>query len=442
MYGCMDAVDRARGWWKGEYSKNPVFTLFATVMVLMLLVFIIAAVITGGKSVANMFWANRFETFSDYFDSIVYSSDNPYTAGVIYPPLITVFYEIIGHFAIPFADPLFIDPTFLEFPFKELSLALRNSQMGLMSYLVITILTFYAVRRIVSKLSEGKNINAEALFLLLALSYPLLFAVERGNNVIIAVVFCFIFLMGYKSENKIIRYASYAALGVAAGIKIYPALFGLLILRDRKYREMLECVLVVAVIFFLPFLFTDGNPIMMIENILDYAVPESVAGFINLTQLTFAIFQTVLPHGTVVLMSNIVVLTVTSLSVIIILFDRKMKPWKVIALIAFNIILGPGVGTQYLFVYVAIPLVYFLISEKEMTRENKFFLLCFIIVLMLVPGVEHPGEAYSQLAISTIKSVFVIAMTVYLIIEGIRRLYRNFMEKRKEEGAVSDTDEI
>ena len=427
----MDAVDRAKDWWKGEYSKNPVFTLFATVMVLMLLVFIIVAVVTGGKSITNMFWVNRYETFSDYFDSIVYSSNNPYSIGVIYPPLITVFYEIIGHFAIPFTDP----------SITSLSLALRNSQLGLMSYFVITLLTFYAVRRIVSKLSEGKNINAEALFLLLALSYPLLYTVERGNNVILAVVFCFIFLMCYKSENKVIRYLSYAALGVAAGIKIYPALFGLLILRDRKYREMLECMLTVALIFFLPFLFTDGNPIMMVENILDYAVPESVAGFINLTQLTFAIFQTVLPHGTVVLMSNIVVLTVTFLSMIIILFDRGMKPWKVVALISFNIILGPGVGTQYLFVYVAIPLVYFLLTEKEMTRENKFFLLCFIIIMALIPGVEHPGEAYSQLAISTIKSVFVIAMTVYLIVEGIRRLYRDRMEKRKEERAVSDADE-
>jgi Protein of unknown function (DUF2029). len=441
MYGCMDAVDRAKNWWKGEYSKNPVFTLFATVMALMLLVFIVVAVITGGKSVTNMFWVNRYETFSDYFDSIAYSSNNPYSIGVIYPPLITVFYAAIGHFAIPFADPSFIDPSAVASASQLLSLQLRNSQMGLMSYFVITLLTFYAVRRIVSKLSEGKSINAEALFLLLALSYPLLYTVERGNNVILAVVFCFIFLMGYKSENKIIRYLSYAALGVAAGIKIYPALFGLLILRDRKYKEMLECVIIVALIFFIPFLFTDGTPMMMVDNILDYAVPESVAGFINLTQLTFAIFQTILPHGTVVLMSNIVVLTVTLLSVIIIFFDRGMKPWKVVALIAFNIILGPGVGTQYLFVYVVIPLVYFLITENQMTRENKFFLLCFIIILALIPGIEHPGEAYSQLAISTIKSVFVIAMTVYLIVEGIRRLYREFREKRKGQMALIDIDE-
>ena len=69
------------------------------------------------------------------------------------------------------------------------------------------------------------------------LSGLMLFALERGNSILLAVVFLLVFLWGYQAENKIFQYLSFCALGAAAGIKISPALFGLILLSERRYKD-------------------------------------------------------------------------------------------------------------------------------------------------------------------------------------------------------------
>jgi hypothetical protein len=414
-------IDRIKQRYLKGYDKDPVFTLFLTILMLFFIVFVAAAIITSGDTFYGIINPNKQNFFSDHFDSVFYSHELPYTFHkVIYPPLVTVFYAVIGDLTIPFIPNLdVLSPE-----------TIRDSQMGLMFFIIIMLLSFYLLHLIYSKLMKDKDVRTvqkELMFLLvILLANPFIYALERGNNIILALVFCFVFVLGYRSENKWIRYASYIALGCAAGFKIYPAILWLLILRERRYKEAGICAVIVIVLLFLPFVFTDGNPLVLLENIVHHA--KINLGLTNINQLMMETLHLTLkmPYETASAVGWALTGVFTLLSYIVILFDKKMKFWKILALLSCNLILGPGVGVQYQIIYMLIPVLYFLAAEKKLTRENLFYVVCFAMMFVLIPGI----------IVSALESAFVLLVAVVLLGEGLVRIYRNTNMRRNTSTAA------
>jgi len=399
-------ADTMRNMFRKEYDKRPVSTLFLTIIIIFFIIFVAAAIVSGGSTFNNMLNSPGSNVFMDHFDSVLYSSDHPYTKyGVIYPPLATVLYAALGRFIIPYVNvPAGTGLT------AEL---IRDSQMGMLSFVLITLLTFFALYLVYSRSMKDKDIRKELLFLFaIVLTFPFIYAIERGNSIILVIVFCLIFLAGYRSENKWIRYMAYASLGCATGFKLYPAILWLLTLRDRRYKEAGICALIVAALILIPFLFTDGGPIVLLDAIFRH-VPTSV-GFTNIGQIVHGTFGDFLglSENMVSAINYAVLGGFTLLSFIVILFDREMKFWKVVALISCNLVLGPGVGVPYQLVYMWLPILYFLASEKHMSRENAFYTVCFAMIFVLIPGIGGTG------------SVFVIIVAAAILYEGIARICR------------------
>ena len=63
----------------------------------------------------------------------------------MYPPLMTVFYAILGHFIIPYVS---VAPGQLD------DFAIRDSQLGIMSFVILTLLTFYALYLVFSRIMK------------------------------------------------------------------------------------------------------------------------------------------------------------------------------------------------------------------------------------------------------------------------------------------------
>ena len=408
-------IDRIGIAYRKEYEKNPVSTLFLTILIVCLIIFVVAAIITAGDSARQVLVTDPNNTFMDYFNSIKYGVEGPYAKWkVIYPPLVTIMYTVLGHFLVPFVDVP---------PGEELSFAMRYTQMGMMSFFVITILTFFLLHWIFKKVMKNTDIRIELLFFMMMLSYPFIYALERGNSILLALAFCLIFLLGYRSENKVIRYLSYIALGFAAGFKTYPAILWLLLARERRYKEAGICAAIVVALLLVPFIFTDGNLLDYLDTVLTYS--GSVAGVTNINQLITGLLHKAM--GISETASSVVSYTVvglfTLLSFIVILFDKEMKHWKVVALLSCNLILGFGVGCQYQMVYMAIPILYFLISEKKMTKENCFYTICLAMSVALIPGIIVM-DIHPSWIVGGIETMFVIAVAVALLREGVGRLYR------------------
>lgn len=103
----------------------------------------------------------------------------------------------------------------------------------------------------------------------IALSAPTVYAFERGNIILLAVTLCVLFLLGYQSPRPLLRELSFCALAMAAALKIYPALLGLLLLSQRRYRDALRLMLYGLAFVFLPFLCIEGgfaNLPLLMEN--------------------------------------------------------------------------------------------------------------------------------------------------------------------------------
>lgn len=83
-----------------------------------------------------------------------------------------------------------------------------------------------------------------------------LFSFERGNIIYLAVINSIFFLVNYQSENKIIREMSFIALAIAAALKGFPALLGILLLYDKRHKEAIRLIVHGVIFSFLPFCFS------------------------------------------------------------------------------------------------------------------------------------------------------------------------------------------
>ncbi len=97
----------------------------------------------------------------------------------------------------------------------------------------------------------------------LVFSYPLLFAFERGNYILLAMAFFAVFVLCYETRPTV----SAVALALSACIKIYPALFFFLFLADRKYKALFAGIAVGLAGLFLPMAALQGGPLVQLRGL-------------------------------------------------------------------------------------------------------------------------------------------------------------------------------
>ena len=386
-----------------EYGENPVITVFLSATVFMFVLCVLLGLVSTGWTFDWMLFGDSNDTFMDFFNSVMYSSDRPYTYWeIIYPPLITVFYGIIGYYTIPHV---------VHHPGQTLAFDLRESQVSMMVFIIICLALLYFLHRFVGHVTEeslGRH-KAELLFLVLLFSFPVLFALERGNSIMIALVCLMVFVELYRSDNRAIRIIAYIALGCAAGIKIFPAIFALLILRKRQYKEFLICFVIVTVLLLAPFLLTDGNIFLLLSAItsdLDSAAYSN--GILNFNDLVNYLH---LPP----VLGTALGLAFTAICALTVVLKKEMPEWKAVAMISCTLVLCFSLGVQYLLVYMIIPLLYFLKEEKSL-KANFIYIIHFIVIFALLPAFVSNGVKY----IGTFKALAVLIMFVVLTIETYR----------------------
>ena len=249
------------------------------------------------------------------------------------------------------------------------------------------------------------------MYFCILFSYPVLFGLATGNAIFLSVLCCVLYIYLYDSDNKWARYLSYIFLGVAAGCKIAPAFLGILTLKRRGTIEFGKCVAIVAALFFVPFAFTDGDPIWYIRNTIQYAssVPPSF-GYLNINDFLELIGANI----TTVLAVEVIVL---GLFLLMILFDDEMERWEEMALLGALLMIAFTVSVSYTLMYMVIPLFLLLTSHRKIEDKGMWLcVICFIVIFALIPGFE-----WAQKYVGTIKVVFLLIMVVYLMSKSIRR---------------------
>lgn len=419
-----------------KISPQNIFYVITALVVLLLLV---SSGITHGEALRSILFFDRNDTSMDFFNSIQYGGE-PYKNKTIYPALISAVYGFIGQFV-----------TLEEI--TEHAYYIRESQIGQVLLVIYSVFLYVILFKCFFICKSGKYIEKIWFTIIMFFSLPFLFAMERGNSVLLALVFIFIFIKFYDSDDRFyginVKYFAYAALGIATGIKISPAIFLLLLLRDKKYLETLKCIGIIALFFFVPFYFTDGN-IFTLKHNLEYTVSlfqsfivnedgilivignGAYVNLINTFSFLGRLTDNNYMNGAVVL--NYVIFAV---GVILIIVCKEMKKYEIYVILSGLLVIFPGFSAVYNLVYMAIPLIYFLDSKQS---DNIFveYVYSILFIMLFAPILNFRITYFSiffddayPLRISTfIESLAILFLIIIVEIRGINLLLLSLSHKK------------
>lgn len=386
--------------------------------------------ISHGESFNEIFHVDSFDTGMDFFHSIEYTRGRaPYELyETLYPPLANLFFYVLSRF-VPYSQQATWADTFQGGVDARGTLAdQRLWQPSMLLFMAFIIAASLLLFLLIQKLSE-KTHCATALGLCFLVSYGVLFALERGNIIILCAICCLFFVFYKDSSNKWLSELSLVALAVAAGLKLYPAVFGLLLLYDKQYKKAFRAIIYGVVLFFLPFLlFREG--INGLSTFLE--VLQRQSGVYELTTRGFSIDKII--NSIVFIIAKIANYDIPFESLVNLLHTGPKfnilaitaalsgffvpKHWQKTLACCLTFILYQTQGI-YILSFLAIPFLCMILEEKNISKKTILPYMALLFTQLLLPITEG-ADALTQLSIKYGRfQICMIILLVYLITEAI-----------------------
>lgn len=253
-----------------DKKQNMFAALFVVIGFLSFSLWICDILLNKGQSrQLDLFSARMTDFLADFTNTSGYCAfrspyDNIAYAGFWhkqYPPFAYIFFWVFSKFSWKM-ESYYATNNFLNMYQEPFFLV-----MLILVYVICCIIIFELVR----KNMKGSEILRYGVAVTVILSFPMLFSIERGNNTLFASIFTMIYLFEYDSCSKCRREIALISLAVAAATKLFPAIFGILLLYQKRWKDALRTVLYGAALSVLPFFFFGGgfqyNYTLWIRNI-------------------------------------------------------------------------------------------------------------------------------------------------------------------------------
>ena len=377
-------------------------------------------VLSNGVTVSNLLF-NKDDVFMDFFNSVVDCSGDAYgESGVIYPPLVVLFYKFCSMF----------------FNIGSMKASeVRETSLGMIIFVCFTIVSYILFAKLIYKYKNGSFANKSLFAFFTLFSFPMIYLIERGNIIVLVLPLLLYFVNEYDSDVKYKRHLAYICLAISVAIKIYPVFFGLLLLKKKKnFKNILLCIFYGAVFFFVPFIFVGGFSQLgvLIHNILYTSSMFGSKGFgfkVSISN-TFSLFGHVFNHVRLFETAGTMFLIITVLAgLFLILFNKWNEDWKIYAVISLIIILVPGFSYIYSVAYMIIPLLFFL-NKKEIKWIDYIYSLLFIAqFIFLVAKTDELFPSFNSAELNcniatVVESIALLAMLVLLYFDGAITFFR------------------
>lgn len=388
-------------------TTSGLLKFFIVFFLCSLFVCAVMAAVSGGDSWKMMlFHSGKYtDMFMDFFNSIrdggspnVYSERNN-----IYPPLCILIFRLFSKM---------IDPSLVSSHFKNRTL-LQLDELCMMIYFLFAIICILSLYRLIESYINIKNsgkfkLHATIISFMMIISYPVMFCLERGNILILSVIFAMFFIFFKDSENPIVREMSYIALACSAGIKLYPAVFGLILIIEKKYKDAIRLIIygiiivVFPIIFFIdefktttasisPFLqissasiANDGSAsvlIKILENLLSFATKKKSSLNFSSVSIQNLIYIMKLNNGNTIAK---IVCAITEAIAFFCSFNTK-SDWKRVFLLAYLMLNIPSASNSYALSFLLIPFIMFMFGNEERKKSDRFFVGAFALLLTPLP---------------------------------------------------------
>ncbi len=190
-----------------------------------------------------LFYGNKWDIGMDFFNS-VYSALSG--AATLYPPLPMAFYDAVSSWLPGFA-------------WEGGAAALRSSWQGTALYVLYQAAGIFLFSWLVLRLKKGAR--AERILFLSAIlfSAPFLFQFERANFIFPVLILILLFLRGKDSPRPWVRQLALMCLAAAGACKLYPLALGIVLVKEKRWKDILLLGVYTAALLLLP-AFLYGGP--------------------------------------------------------------------------------------------------------------------------------------------------------------------------------------
>ncbi|MBE6817493.1 MAG: DUF2029 domain-containing protein [Ruminococcaceae bacterium] len=372
----------------------------------------------------DIFFVSSTDHFMDFFNPLYFSSfENPYEfkdLGAIYPPICYILYKIVL---------LFVPAGEITDRFE-----IRENRTVVMLFAMITMALLLATVAIIFQNLRTSHIKKWILSFCIIFSFPMLFLIERGNILLLCLALSLFFVFYHDSKNKLMSELSLIALAIAAAIKIYPAVFGILLFFEKRIdiKKIARCILYGIAAFVLPFFLLDGLNTYKIffANLISGVEVTKLSMYAVITRIdtdTFFYLVHSLVYGeSVPFDSGVFPVIAKVFKVIFIVASGAIiafakEDWKKALGIVNLTLLLPAFSYTYVCVFVLIPLI-LAFNEKAATDKcGKIYLS--LMTLIMIPVPLLPNNVKVLFALVTLYSVVTVE-AVTIIITKVKTKHR------------------
>lgn len=411
--------------WK---SPSKLYCVFSMICIASMMVVLY---VTHGDLLSNFLFHDTLDAGMDFFHSIEYvRGRQPYAVfHTLYPPLANLFFytlfllvptSVSDNWTYDFAESVAMRGTASD---------LRTTQSCFLLYIFFVVLAVLFLAALFSELLKNTQ-WAKSCTLFAAFSFGILNAVDRGNIVLLAAGLSLFFVMYRRSERAWVRELALIALAVAAGLKIYPAFLGVMLLRDRDFKAAIRTVFYGVAALALPvFAFQEGvyGLQLWLKILFSFGTKSKTpwAGNGINSMFSHGAHLADLIAGTSNASSSFFVAAFAVAAVLIVCALLCSQEWQ--ALLLITVAMMYQSQGNYIYCMSLIPLVYFLAQEKAMTRQNALPFAVLMAFSLPLPIFEE-RNSYIR---NTIVQLAILLAIVWGVVQAIRCIVVELKEKKK-----------
>lgn len=259
------------------------------------------------------------------------------------------------------------------------------------------------------------NVNHNWI-LLLIMSSIMIYTLERGNAILLAVTFINLFIAYFDSHIKSKRYLAIISLACASVMKVVPGILCILYLKRRDYKGLCYYGIIAALLTFLPFFCFPGglNYIsVLLENmsgqVSNYASLFSPYRF-GLTEIATQI-NSIVPSSFWAISATVLNYILFFTSIYLACTAKNIN--STIFYLMFIPAIWPGSAFAYNELYL-FPLFLYTVGGNFDTRKSIIILTFYFFILQPVQIVWH-GITLSYI----LANLCSVALWIYFVIDGL-----------------------
>ena len=383
----------------------------------------------------DTYYVNDFtNTYMDYFNMLANLSNlKPYENDANYPAMCFLIWRVMMHM-IPL-DAVNEDGYFY-----------RDYLPATLGYIIYSIIIVLAVWEILKTYINGNKVEKLIISASIILSGPFVFTIERGNIIILSFLFLLAFCFLYQSDKKAVRYIGYFCLAMSAAIKIYPAIFGVMLLIKKKasLKEIMATIIMGVVVFVLPFFFFDGfqslsdmfNGIFFASNLqANWGMGYNFC-FSNLIKimasLTGVLYEQIAGGYKII-----------GIVVCVFIFLLNDAEWKKLFALALTCIWIPDFSYTYTLLLFIPALIAYFNSEKyykditSVIYRTLFLIIFMPIALPSMSRLDYEGAKFPLSYPTLIINMAIVLMVVCLLFDGIVNTSCDYLLKNRNVAKIS-----